>query len=129
MVLHHNATASGSISPTAKRMKTTIIEEIQLNDWPEVDLREISLICEGVLARVREEDVDGIFLEPVLEQHPEIKDSYLQAVDTPMDLRTIEEDRLPQYQQIVSLQEDLVLTFRNCCLFNGANSSLGEYAR
>lgn len=35
-----------------------------------------------------------------------------------MDFRTIEEERLPAYESIRGLQEDLILTFRNCMKFN-----------
>lgn len=35
-----------------------------------------------------------------------------------MDFRTIEEERLQMYRSIRELQQDLVLTFRNCMQFN-----------
>ena len=34
-----------------------------------------------------------------------------------MDFRTTKE-RLPTYVDIAAIQEDLILTFRNCCIFN-----------
>jgi Bromodomain len=59
-----------------------------------------------------------VFSSPVVEAYPEIADSYLEVVEEPMDFRTIEEERLPAYNSIRDLQDDLILTFRNCMTFN-----------
>ena len=60
---------------------------------------------------------------PVIEAHPDISDDYLAIIKEPMDFHTIEEN-LSQYTHIHEMQDDLVLTFRNCCEFNGENSDL-----
>lgn len=81
-----------------------------------------------MLRVVKEEDQDGTFNAPVLESYPDIAESYLSLVDHPMDLRTIEEDRMQRYLSIKELQDDLILMFKNCCDFNGADSDMGQYA-
>lgn len=50
------------------------------------------------------------------------------VVKYPMDFRTIEEERLPDYGNISELQDDLILTFRNCCEFNSDNPEYYNYA-
>jgi hypothetical protein len=49
-------------------------------------------------------DEDGMFIIPVTEAFPDIAKSYLQVVSQPMDFRTIEEERVPQYASIQELQ-------------------------
>lgn len=72
-------------------------------------------------------DAEAIFLEPVIEAHPEIKDKYLKKIDEPMDFATIR-TRIPDYRVISDLQNDLVLVFRNCCDYNAINSPYWKYA-
>jgi hypothetical protein len=45
-----------------------------------------------------------------------------------MDLRTIEEERVQQYQHIKELQQDLNTMFENCYNFNGAGTDLSDYS-
>lgn len=73
-------------------------------------------------------DEDKIFELPVVEALPEIKHEYLQRVSRPMDFRTIEEERVNYYNSITELQDDLILTFQNCILFNGEMSAYGRFA-
>lgn len=70
-----------------------------------------------------------MFSVPVLEAWPDMEDDYLQEVENPMDFRTIEEERLPDYRYIAELQEDLILTFHNCCVFNKKEPEYYDYAR
>ena len=63
-----------------------------------------------------------------MEVHPDISANYLDIVENPMDLRTIEEERIPEYQSIRELQQDLIQMFDNCVIFNGNRSSLSKYA-
>ena len=49
-------------------------------------------------------------------------------VETPMDFETIEGERLPHYTGITQLQEDLILTFRNCCVYNGETHEFSLHA-
>jgi hypothetical protein len=77
---------------------------------------------------VSDEDQHGVFSVPVWESNPEIADSYLETIKEPMDLRTIEEERIPQYESIKELQDDLMLMLQNCCDYNGIDSVFGQYA-
>jgi Bromodomain len=70
-----------------------------------------------------------VFDLPVAETCPDLADDYLDVITRPMDFRTIEEERVPQYTSIVDLQNDLELVFYNCIAFNGPNNELGELAR
>ncbi|KAL3944011.1 MAG: hypothetical protein SGBAC_001921 [Bacillariaceae sp.] len=99
-----------------------------LNDWPEIPIKDISSVTRGILEKIESLDTDGIFAVPVLEAYPDLANAYLTVVDTPMDLRTIEEERLQQYESIKELQEDLILMFKNCCAFNETGSDLWNYA-
>lgn len=99
-----------------------------LNDWPEIPIKDISSVTRGILEKIESLDTDGIFAVPVLEAYPDLANAYLTVVDTPMDLRTIEEERLQQYESIKELQEDLILMFKNCCAFNEMGSDLWNYA-
>ena len=69
-------------------------------------------------------DKDNIFAVPVLETYPDLKSDYLKLVESPMDLRTIEEERLCQYRSIKELQDDLNLMFKNSAAFNEAGTEL-----
>lgn len=48
-----------------------------------------------------------MFAVPVVEKYPDLADLYHSVVKKPMDYRTIVEDRLPTYQSITELQDDL----------------------
>ncbi len=99
-----------------------------LRKWPKIPVADITQVTREMLRRASEEDEGGIFASPVLEAHPGLIDAYLNVIDMPMDLRTIEEDRMNFYTEIHMLQDDLVRMFRNCCTFNGADSELGAIA-
>lgn len=74
-------------------------------------------------------DTENVFSIPVLESYPNLADDYLRIVRMPMDLATIEEERLAAYESIRELQKDIVLIFRNCCSFNLALSHYWHYAK
>lgn len=76
----------------------------------------------------REIDRDGFFALPVVEAAPEVAASYMELIDQPMDLRTIEEDRLPTYRSIRDLQQDLLLIIENCFTFNGRENEYSSIA-
>lgn len=65
----------------------------------------------------------------MLESYPQMADDYLRIVRMPMDLATIEEERLNTYDSIRELQKDIVLIFRNCCSYNVALSNYWHYAK
>jgi hypothetical protein len=73
-------------------------------------------------------DADQVFATSVLETFPELKKDYLKVAKSPLDLRTIEEERIYQYRSIQELQNDLNLMFVNCCTFNQAGSELWNYS-
>ena len=76
----------------------------------------------------RELDFNELFTCPVAEAYPEVEDAYRELIDNPMDFRTIEEERLPNYECINELREDLILVFRNCCVFNEDNDEYYDYS-
>jgi hypothetical protein len=80
------------------------------------------------LRRQADLDLKGVFASPVIEQIPDLEESYLSKVTTPMDFRTIKEDRVQTYESIRELQSDLVLVFRNCATFNPKSNQLPSYA-
>lgn len=73
-------------------------------------------------------DEDGIFHLPVAVAYPEIAQAYKKVVAYPMDFRTIVEDRLHLYHSIQELQDDLLLVFDNCIVFNQEGSQLHDTA-
>ena len=82
-----------------------------------------------MLRMMNEEDRDGIFGVPVVEAFPDLEEAYLAEIENPIDLRTIEEERVPQYERIAQLQEDLLLMLDNCIQFNSPeDSELSQYA-
>jgi hypothetical protein len=72
-------------------------------------------------------DNDAVFNAPVIEKFPNLKESYLKLVSKPMDFSTIEKS-VRKYQNIQDLQHDILLVFKNCCLYNGRQSEMGKYA-
>ncbi|KAL7569048.1 hypothetical protein ACA910_016893 [Epithemia clementina (nom. ined.)] len=87
------------------------------------------MITQEILDELKNHDVQGAFRIPVAEEFPAIADTYAETIDEPMDFRTIEEERLPNYQSINELQNDLKLVFINCIRFNRNNSPLSSLAR
>lgn len=74
-------------------------------------------------------DEDNLFKMPVVKAFPEVGEAYLQRIASPMDFRTIEEERIHRYRSIRELQEDLVLVFGNCMEYNGEGTDYYETAR
>jgi hypothetical protein len=130
----------------------------KLNDWPEIDLKHITNIVHSVLEKLvriivmkwsvfyprdlkansfffllptqkKLLDKDDLFASPVIETYPEIAEHYLSLVQSPMDFRTIEEERVQTYRSIVDFQEDLISIFRNCCIYNDVGSPLFIYGK
>ena len=99
-----------------------------LRQWPKIDVGDITRVSREMLKIMSEDDASAVFSKPVVEAYPGIAKTYLNAITTPMDLRTIEEERVNVYSSIHMLQADLVLMYRNCCTFNGQDSPLGEMA-
>ena len=114
--------------PAKKSIKSGYLYYPDLAKWPPVSRRKMNKVATTVIQKVRELDAWNLFTAPVCEVFPEVADAYNDAVSNPMDLRTIEEERLPTYGLINELQEDLILTFKNCCVFNGEGSDYYGYA-
>ncbi len=111
-----------------KKSKSPRQTKVQLKPWPSIELKHITPVSKLMISKVSEEDQEGIFSIPVLESNPEIADSYLDMIKEPIDLRTIEEERVPQYESIRELQDDLIMMLGNCCDYNGTESYFGQYA-
>ncbi len=121
--------SGGDGAPPAKKSKKSgYLYYPDLAKWPPVSRRKMNKVATAVIQKVRELDAWNLFTAPVCEVFPEVADAYNDAVSNPMDLRTIEEERLPTYGLINELQEDLILTFKNCCVFNGEGSEYYGYA-
>eukprot|EP00984_Skeletonema_dohrnii_P035801 scaffold35992_cov139-Skeletonema_dohrnii-CCMP3373.AAC.2 len=118
----------GRSAPAAKKSRSGYQYYPDLAKWPPVSRRKISRVGKTVIQKVRELDSWNMFTAPVCEAFPEVADDYKAIVTEPMDLRTIEEERLPTYGLMAELQEDLILTFKNCCVFNGEGSEYYGYA-
>jgi len=128
-----STTASGSAKKKskagAKRKSGGDLYYPELSKWPPiVNLRDITKVSKKILEVCAEADTEGLFATPVVEAFPEVADSYLSVVSEPIDFRTIEEERLPAYQDMQELQEDLIKVFRNCCVFNGEGTDYYHYA-
>jgi len=113
---------------TKKRARGGSAEPPDLRRWPRIPVGDITQVTREMLRRASEDDEAGMFAAPVLESYPDIANAYLSVIDTPMDLRTIEEERMNIYSSIEMLQDDLIRIFSNCCTFNGAESDLGAIA-
>lgn len=111
-----------------KKSKPAPVAKVPLKGWPKIEMKHITPVSKLIISKVSEEDHQGVFTVPVWESNPEIADAYLEAINEPMDLRTIEEERIPQYESIKELQDDLILMFGNCCDYNGIDSFFGQYA-
>eukprot|EP00536_Pseudo-nitzschia_multiseries_P002298 jgi/Psemu1/322494/estExt_fgenesh1_pg.C_300048 len=111
---------------TSSTNSTTDLPEI--SEWPEIGVGNITRVSTEILNKVSENDRDGLFSKPVIEAYPDIADAYLSIIETPMDLRTIEEERVNIYSSIKMLQKDLIVMFRNCWLYNGQDSEFGAIA-
>ena len=120
--------SSAKASTTIKKAKGSSAQLPELRKWPKIDVSNITQVTREMVQRISENDELGIFSKPVIEAHPTIADAYLNVIETPIDLRTIEEERVNIYNSIQGLQDDLVLMFRNCCTFN-ANTDFWEIAK
>lgn len=92
-------------------------------------MKEITSVVAAVVEKLSAYDEDNIFKAPVAEVYPEVAATYLKTIEHPMDLRTIEEERIHLYESITRLQDDLILMFRNCCTFNAPGSDLWLYGK
>jgi WD40 repeat protein len=93
-------------------------DDIHRRPWPTINIKHITEVGESLLQRLGDLDSDNVFAIPVAEAFPEVASSYGEVIEQPMDFRTIVEERMPMYQSILELQDDLILVFRNCIQFN-----------
>lgn len=120
---------SDSRSSKRTRSKTKGTEGYpDLQPWPNIPLKKITGVSKAVLNHLSLLDVDELFAIPVIEKFPEVEKDYVAIVESPMDFRTIEEDRLPYYEHIQELQDDLILVFRNCATFNDTSTVFHSFA-
>jgi Bromodomain len=114
---------------TSKRIKNTPQHNLpELTQWPEIGIKDITRVTYAILKRIHDLDVLHAFSAPVLEYFPDLESEYLAVVEEPMDLRTIEEERIHTYGSIRDLQIDLILMFNNCCAFNAEGDQIWEHA-
>jgi len=92
--------------------------------------REIYLKNETLLELIKEDkDISWPFMGPVAEQFPEEAEKYSQAVQDPIDLRTIDEKlKAGFYITHEMLVADLRRMVLNCQEYNQKNSIFWEYA-
>ncbi len=100
----------------------------ELQPWPDIDLKDITHVTNEILGRIAARDIENLFAIPVVEAFPEVAVDYGKVVKEPIDLRTIEEERIHAYNSIGMLQDDLILMFRNCCTYNGRGTFYFAYA-
>jgi len=100
----------------------------KLPRWPPVDFDRLETLAHYIMDKMDEADKQNLFAEPVLTSYPEISENYLATISSPMDFRTIREERIPSYKELSELQDDLIQVFRNCCTFNGERSEFWTYA-
>ena len=112
----------------AKSNPRALADIPEMKPWPDIDLHEITRVTKAMMERLNERDHLGAFALPVVEAYPEFAENYQEKITSPMDFRTIEEDRLMSYQSIRDLQEDLKLVFHNCIIFNAKKSGLNKHA-
>lgn len=115
---------NGDASPYG-RIAQHMLDSIE-DAFDSMDIRQLTM---KALSRLREVDERELFELPVLEQLPGLKDAYMSVVSTPMDFKTIEDERIHSYVSIADLRQDLQLIFQNCINFNGAETAYGEIAQ
>lgn len=91
-------------------------------------MKAITRVSKAVLKHLSLLDDDELFAVPVTEKFPEVEKDYIALIESPMDFRTIEEERLPYYEHIRELQDDLILVFRNCATFNDPSTVFHAFA-
>mmetsp|Transcript_45051 Transcript_45051/g.109545 ORF Transcript_45051/g.109545 Transcript_45051/m.109545 type:complete len:2276 (-) Transcript_45051:82-6909(-) len=114
--------------PTKQMSKKKRMALPELAEWPEIGVKDITRVTNAVLERLSDLDTFNAFDRPVLEYFPDLQEEYLSVIEEPMDFRTIEEERLHAYRSIRDLQNDLILTFQNCCTFNAEGEEIWEHA-
>ena len=132
--LIRSGSRSEGVQPSRKKQKPSSRQPDQhalpeLQPWPDIVTSNIPLVADEILQRVSAQDKDKIFSLPVAESHPEIADAYASMISQPMDLQTIAEERMHAYSSITMLQDDLILMYRNCCMFNEPGTIYWDYAR
>jgi WD40 repeat protein len=98
-------------------------DDINQRPWPKINIKHITKVGKSLLQKLGDLDSDNVFAIPVTEAFPEVGSSYGEVIEQPMDFRTIVEERMPMYQSIQELQDDLILVFRNCIEFNNNDPS------
>jgi hypothetical protein len=82
-------------------------------------------VLEKILFCLSSKPYCGDFKEPVLSQHAELKDAYLQVIKAPTDLGTIlQKIQRREYKSFRDCGTDICLVFQNSLLFNALLPSL-----
>ena len=93
------------------------------------DLCHIETISLLVLKLLNLLESDNIFKIQMIEQILQLKTKYLSDIDKPIDFLSIEDHRLSSYNDISELQDDLILVFKNCCMYTQVGSYYWEYSK
>jgi len=115
-------------SDTMPKSNSQYLPDIPI--WPSrmIAKHDLEAFCLCIMKELEDQDNQQLFAMPVYEQYPQMADDYLNSIRTPMDFRTIKFSRIGHYKTIKCLQDDLILTFRNCCNFNGEQHMLWRYS-
>ena len=113
--------ANTEYGQTARQMLACLEDAMATMSIPQMARR--------VLSYFRQKDYSELFERPVAETLPDIQVHYCRVISNPMDFSTIEESRIDSYTSLAELRQDLTLTFKNCILFNGADSDVGKFAQ
>jgi len=126
--LTHQKLSSPSKKTGGKRNKNVKpVDPFDVAPWPDINSKKTTTVARAIIQSLIEMDHDAVFDAPVIEKFPSLKETYLKMVSKPMDFLTIEKS-IRKYQNIQDLQQDILLVFKNCCLYNGQQSDIGKYA-
>jgi hypothetical protein len=90
-----------------------------------MDEQKEAQVLEQILSCLSSKPYCGDFKQPVLSQHEELADVYLQVIKSPMDLGTIlRKIQQKEYKSFRDCGADICLVFHNSLLFNALLPSL-----
>merc|ERR1712238_412507 len=71
-------------SPKDKKAKKGSMELPELKPWPDIEVRDITMVASEILRRISDNDELDTFAKPVFEAHPAITDVYLSVIENPI---------------------------------------------
>ena len=79
-----------------------------------------------IISKLRDRGKYRLFAAPAVELQS--VPNYFEVIEKPMDFRPIRQERIPEYQTVEDLKNDLELVFSNCHEYNGVDSQCGQIA-